>query len=489
MDPGPILFRTGCYLVRMKKQIIALVAAWGLSVPVSNAQVLLSDSLLLTFTVQELIDNGVGNATYPIEVHKLVYATTDPFGAATIASGAVVLPISQGCFHAMATYMHGTILHREEVPSRLSSEALVGYYLGGTGYVGVMPDYLGLGDSPGPHPYIHSATEASASIDLLRATREFCAAKDVLLNGQLFLTGYSQGGHACMATHKAIQELFPDEFQVTASAPCSGPYDVSGVQAGPMVSPDPYPAPYYLPYVVFSMGYVNPGLYNNINEVFKEPWATQLPPLFLGNNGSAAVDAIMPAAPSEILHDSVLQAFIADPDHYFRVALRDNDLYDWRPDDPVHMIYCESDSHVFYENSIVAFDAMQALGAPAVTAASAGAGFDHGDCAFPALLTAKAVFDALQGPCDWNGIDERHQMTWSAYPNPARDQIRLLASDGLAHATNWALHSTDGRMVANGNLRAVHGEALVNLPEVSQGLYMLRLSGDGADTSIRIVVE
>ena len=40
-------------------------------------------------------------------------------------------------------------------------------------------------------------------------------------NGQLFITGYSQGGYVAMATHLAMQAA---GMTVTASAPLSGPY-------------------------------------------------------------------------------------------------------------------------------------------------------------------------------------------------------------------------------------------------------------------------
>jgi hypothetical protein len=36
-----------------------------------------------------------------------------------------------------------------------------------------MPDYIGMGGSPGLHPYVHAASEATASIDMIRAAREF----------------------------------------------------------------------------------------------------------------------------------------------------------------------------------------------------------------------------------------------------------------------------------------------------------------------------
>tara|TARA_B100000963_G_scaffold321279_1_gene304410 strand:+ start:2975 stop:3127 length:153 start_codon:yes stop_codon:yes gene_type:complete len=42
---------------------------------------------------------------------------------------------------------------------------------------------------------------------MIRAAREFIAdSLNLIDNGQVFLTGYSQGGHACMATHKYIYE-------------------------------------------------------------------------------------------------------------------------------------------------------------------------------------------------------------------------------------------------------------------------------------------
>lgn len=475
------------YLCRMNLRY-ALIASLLATPLLSNAQVLLSETLLESYTQQQLVGLGVGNAQNDVEVYKLTYATVDPFGQPTVASGALVLPLTPNCYHPLAAYMHGTILNRQDVPSRLSGEIVVGYFLGGTGYVAVLPDYLGLGDSPGPHPYMHAASEASASIDMLRAAREFCASRNVMLNGQLFLTGYSQGGHSCMATHKMIQEQFPDEFTVTASAPCSGPHDVSGVQAEVITSPDPYPAPYYLPYVVFSYNYVY-DLVDDLSEVLREPYDVILPPLFEGNNGSGAVDAVMPNVPSLIMKEEVLQAFSEDPDHFFRVALRDNDLYAWVPTSPVRMAFCESDSHVSYQNSIVARDAMVGLGATNVQAVSAGAGFDHGDCAFPALLGSKNWFDTQRWPCSFNGVDERPALTFSVFPNPAHDRVRITVSDGLGHDLEWAMHAADGRLVAEGRVNAVYGEAFMDLPVAPAGLYVLQFRSEAGSGAVRLMLE
>lgn len=454
----------------------------------ANAQVLISDSLLASFSIDELSDQGIANADNAIEAYRLIYHTTDPFGQPTIASGAVIIPVGSSCTHAMASYMHGTILNKEDVPSRLNSEIVVAYYLGAFRYVAVLPDYLGLGDSPGPHPYMHAASEATACIDMLRAAREFCAQKSVALNDQLFLTGYSQGGHVCMATHKMIEEQFPDEFQVTASAPCSGPYDASGVQAEVIVAEEPYPAPYYLPYVLFSYKYVYPWLYDDVHEILVEPYATLLPPLFLGNNGSGVVDAVMPVVPNDILVGSMLQAFITDPQHPFREALRDNDLYDWTPASRVRMFYCDADEHVFYQNSMVALQAMLDNGASDVQAINAGAGLDHNGCAFPALLNAKGVFDALQAPCSGIGVPEIDKVTWSLWPNPASDRINLTASKDVLTKVPWNLWTMDGRLSASGTISSISGRASIDLDAQAAGAHVLELSSLQGPVRLRVDV-
>ena len=454
----------------------------------AHAQVLISDSLLLTYTQQDLIAEGVGGASYGVTVHRLIYNTVDPFGEPTIASGAVVLPTAAPCSLSLASYMHGTILDREDVPSRLSNECLVGYFLGGYGYVAALPDYLGLGDSPGQHPYMHAQSEATASIDMLRATREFCAQRGIGLNGQLFLVGYSQGGHTCMATHRMIESLYPEEFQVTASAPCSGPFDASGVQAAVITSDQPYPAPYYLPYVLLSYGRIYPGLFNEVSEVFDAPYDVLLPPLFEGNNGSGAVDDVMPDVPSEIIVDAVLEAFITEADHPFRVALRDNDVYDWTPVSPVRMIYCEADDHVSYRNSVVALDAMQANGATSVSAVSAGASFDHGSCAFPALFAAKAWFDELHTPCTDVGVNDMAEAGWKFWPQPCSDELWIQLPEHFRDGGDWSLYQSDGRVVRRGNYGVAEQQRL-DLSGVSAGTYHVELRSAAQRAFRTLVVE
>ncbi|MBK6776197.1 MAG: hypothetical protein IPG74_10285 [Flavobacteriales bacterium] len=452
----------------------------------TQAQVLISDSLINSMTVAELQAQGVGDADFDIDVYKVRYYTVDPQGQPTIASGAMVVP--QGiCYFPLACYHHGTIVEREAVPSRLSSEIIVGYFLGGSGYVSVLPDYVGLGDSQILHPYMHAATESAAALDLMRAAREFCGANGIQLNGQVFLAGYSQGGHASMATHKTIQEQFGGEFNVTANAPCSGPYQLSGVQAQAMIDTIPYPAPYYLPYIVYSYASIYPDLAAILPDVFQPPYDVLLPPLFDGTHSAGDIDAVMPTVPSQALQSAMLQAFSTDPQHPFRLALQENDNFDWAPQAPVWMFYCEGDGHVFYENTIAALQAMNANNAPNVLASSMGVTNDHGACALPALMAAKSWFDGLKGDCTWDGVSEAKATRWTVYPNPSSSGWTIECASAMDR-TDWQLTNAHGCVITGGTSSNLF---VFNIPTdgLPAGCYLLRLVSERSVQMTTVLVE
>src|SRR5690606_25458164 len=105
---------------------------------------------------------------------KIRYVTRDIRGDSTVASGALMMPEGTGCDSlSMISYAHGTVLEKEDVPSRYNQEAIIATLMASTGRIVVAPDYLGLGDNPGLHPYLHGESEATATIDLIRATSEF----------------------------------------------------------------------------------------------------------------------------------------------------------------------------------------------------------------------------------------------------------------------------------------------------------------------------
>ncbi len=332
---------------------------------------------------------------YEIEIYKVIYKTIDAAGEETQASGAVILPVNTSDLFPLCLYDHGTIVKREEVPSRESDEILLGIVYACAGYVASLPDYLGMGDSPGFHPYCHAATEASASIDILRASKNLCEEKQIQLNEQLFIFGYSQGGHAAMAATREIQENYADEFTVTASAPMSGPYDMSGAQTDFVLQDAPYGAPFYLPYLMFAYNEIYQ-MYASPSDFLIAPYDETLPPLFDGYHDGWEIDAVMPSVPKNIIRPEVLDDFMNNPENPFRIALQKNDLTGWTPSMQMVMYYCTADELVNHASALNAEAAFEANGSTTTSVFEPSPTSSHTDCAEPCFIYARILFDSLK---------------------------------------------------------------------------------------------
>lgn len=453
---------------------------------------IIEDSLMMTLTPQDIDDllaaNGIPSGILPLEyavdVHRIVYDTPDPNGNPTYASGLVFIPQEVECPMPMFTYLHGTKSLKTQTFYYFQDEWFLGAVMAASGYVASMPDYIGLGFSPGLHPYQHARSEATASIDLLRVARTICAQTEVELNGQLFITGYSQGGHATLATHRMIQEELSDEFTVTASAPGSGPYDMSGHQFDMVAEMEPYSVPGYLPYVILSYQSVYGGFFNDYSEIFVSPYDETLPPLFNGEYGFDAINAAMPEIPRLIINPDYEEAFFSDPEHPFLLALRDNDVYDWVPEAPVLFNYCSSDEEVTYLNTIFTVEHMTGLGANNIEAINRSDELGHYECANPSLLFSKIWFDGMVQWCPAGVDDANADLSIEIYPNPVTDGQLRLTNAGPVQVT---ITDLTGRELQRS--WATSSNAIIPLTFAGNGLYVVKVSNDKAQKVQRIVVQ
>jgi hypothetical protein len=334
---------------------------------------------------------------YNVRLYKVDYETITPLGARTVASGALLLPEDAGRSLPLVSYQHGTLTQTNSAPSSmdLTGEVTVGIGFATTGYAAAVPDYLGLGDSPGLHPYLHARSEATACVDMLRAVKTICATNGFPLTNQLFLCGYSQGGHSTMALQRELEAYHTNEFTITASAPMAGPYDLSGVTTDDFLNGVPNPNPYYFLCLL--------GAYQDVYHLAPDlagllapPYSATLPPLLNGNTDGSQINAAMPTNAVEILQTNFLAALRSNPRHPLRLALQENDLYRWRPVAPMRLYQCSGDMDVDPANSQIALDSFQALGDTQVQFFDPLPGADHDTCAQPSLLLAKAWFDSLR---------------------------------------------------------------------------------------------
>ncbi len=168
---------------------------------------------------------------YSIDAHKIVYNTIDTDGNPTPASGMMIVPADL-ISAPVLVLNHGTVTKRTDVASEKlieSFEGVMGILTAATGYIVILPDYLGFGESELNHPYIHAKSLATAIVDCMRGAGRLSADISIDWNGKLFLAGYSEGGYATLAAHREIEEFHSDEFNLTAVVPMAGPYDLRGM--------------------------------------------------------------------------------------------------------------------------------------------------------------------------------------------------------------------------------------------------------------------
>ena len=122
-------------------------------------------------TAQQVLNAFIPSAPvveYDLEMYSSTYETIDQFGNETVASGAIVLPVGQLETLPLVSFHHGTQVRRlSTYSSDDASFDLLTSWLGGTGYVSVFPDYLGLGVSELFHPYQINIPSATTIIDIL----------------------------------------------------------------------------------------------------------------------------------------------------------------------------------------------------------------------------------------------------------------------------------------------------------------------------------
>ena len=429
--------------------------------------------------------------------YKITYNTTDVFGEPTTASGLLSIPADTSQAYPMTAYMHGTVLTRTLVPSdEDTQERFLVYGLATNGYITVAPDYLGYGENDGFHPYVHADSESQSGRDMLLAAREFLRRENIPFNEQLFITGYSQGGHAAQALQRDLQlEPGDDDLVVTAGAHLSGPYSISEVMRVATLEAGRPTLPGFIVYTYVSYNNVY-GLYDSLQQAFVSPYVEVIDSfnreLIDGERFNAQLDTLLRQRDERLIdmfQDSIGQEIEDnDPDSPIIQALRDNDTYQWAPNAPTLLYYCTEDEQVPFENAILADSVMRALGSTSVVLESGGA-LDHGGCIRPAVTRTLNFFDsyAVRGPVSTRDR-QLYAPGFSVSPNPlpAGDQLRFR---GLPAGTfRYELLDLQGRRMIAGGVTDPTGIALSEA--LPAGIYLLRLTeADGRYLARRVVVR
>ena len=425
---------------------------------VVNTQTYIEEELAQIVTDMFSIDP----AQYGYWMYKITYETIDIHGNPHVATGTISYPrvdwpdVPDQAFPILS-YQHGTVIEKSDVTSVIG-EWILPAILTGAGYVYVEPDYLGLGDSEGMHPYQLKEPYGTAVVDMLRAVRYYAAFENdqFVVNDQLFLAGYSEGGYATMATHQIIERDYSDEFDITVSFPMAGAYSLSGIMTDVMLEQQPYGQPFYFPYILFAYLDSYPSI--GTVEQYLLPEYVFLADWFDGYHSSGEINDAMPEIPITIMKPEEVQYFEENTNHPLRVALQENDLWNWTPQAPIHMFHGEGDELVPYENSQMAYDQFLANGVQDVHLEPIPENFGgHSDVA------PWALFGAYQVSKDIQMINEKGDVNQDGNLN-ILDLVgiaNMILSGGASGGFDYTLWASDVNMDADINIQDI--VTLVNI--------------------------
>ncbi len=476
--------------IKMKKSCLSLLILLLITLSVQS-QKLESYQLIESYSPSDIADLIGLNVPYGVDLYKVRYNTADARGSEHVASGLLCIPqVGGGTILPMACYQHGTVAGREDVPSKLAGGFTLALVFSSFGYAVCAPDYVGLGDSPGIHPYVHAETEASAGVDMIYALQEIDNQDDnILLNDQLFITGYSQGGHAAMAAHRSFELEHADDFTVTGSAPMSGPYSLSEAMRDFTLGDDEYFTVAYLGWSTLSFIEAESDLFPDVElaDFFKpayiadvEAFRDETIDLWELNRRMIAELQVTEGKviPKKVFLDSVVDDLFNNPDNALAKALKRNDTYDWAPKAPTKLFYCMGDDQVTYKNALIAAAKMEENGSTSVEAVRKDTDsnlLDHGGCVLPATLDAIIWFNSLRGnlmiSTSVNDIDDTGNVSVTFTDNILTIDYAIGDHQGLEmNIINLSGISALNHMVSTG--RSTH-----DLSQLTKGIYIVTLKG------------
>ena len=312
--------------------------------------------------------------TKTVTGYSVEYSTSHPYNTGNItASGLLLIPSSSKPL-PLLVYHRGTLETKEAAPSlipdtmsamdpKLHDERITMIMLAMQGYIILAPDYTGYGSSNNiRHPYLHKKSVTQTSLDMFFSVTEAIKERGVLLNRDVHIMGYSQGGHGALAFAQGFQESNQIDFRMRSISAGSGPYDLSET-AKQLMSQD------YINRIntlLFLQAYSY--IYNwDLSTIVREKSHQE------AINSAFEYETIIESA--EKIPDKVKELFtpriIEDIKRKRNTSMQknfeENSVYRWVPDAPVFLFHTKDDIMVPYINMEIAYDFFSKNGSTPVT--------------------------------------------------------------------------------------------------------------------------
>lgn len=435
---------------------------------------------------QDIISFLTANSS-GLVAYKLTYYTPDYSGNLVKATGLVMYP-KVNFRLSTVLYCHPTTDTRNNVPSNLRDTAGFGFVLplsyALSGYIVAAPDYLGMGTGDGKHPYVNAKTEASASIDFMKAANAFLTSKSVKRYDENFITGYSQGGHAVMSVMKANKEKYGNLYDFEYAYPGAGPYDLSVTtfEKGIMAQ-NSYPNSAFLANVINSCQMLGYKQYqNSYTEIISPAYQQKYQQNVINETGGLTWG---PTVWREMFTPAFINAVTNNANHPLRQCLKDSDVYNWNNKTATTMGFASLDKTINPANAGKAKDIQRGyyswwdLAKYDIDVADLG-GFDHGTGAVTWLFASIYKFNTIRSGGFFN------EWAWLTGKNATQTnenfQLSYSKVDPVLSISSQALKGSE---VSIKKLNAEFSRPVQNsqteLKNLEKGVYLIKVKNNSGE--------
>ena len=327
--------------------------------------------------------------TDDVTVYKIVYKTVVNDQEIN-ASGLVCVPMNEGSYPVLS-FQNGTNTVNDYAPSMLPSDFSYQMIelIASTGYIVLLADYPGFGESASiPHPYLVKEPTVRSLVDMLYAVRELTekGLPGIKQLNEYYLLGYSQGGWATLALHKALELDYSSDFNLKGSACGAGPYDIFLLMEE-MLNETTYPMPVYLGYIGYA--YVAYNQFTNpLTDIFNVPYAGRISTLYNGLLTSSEINDQLTTSIPDLINPAFLEGFATAPEYAsVRNALENNSVHGWLSYKPLLLLHGADDTSVNPVSTENLYSEMISAGtSPGLCSKVIIPGADHSTGIVPAMM-------------------------------------------------------------------------------------------------------
>ena len=336
--------------------------------------------------------------SHPVDIYKVVYRT-EVNEKVINASGLVCVPSDKGDY-PLLSFQNGTNTVNDYSPSEYPGNPSYQFVevIAAMGYVLVIPDYPGFGESSDiPHPYLIKEPTVRSIVDMLFAVKEMDPEElpDLTIKDAVYLAGYSQGGWATLALHEALEKDYSGEFTLKGSVCGAGPYDLN-ILFGSMTGLSSYPMPVYIGYIINAYSEYDQ-FTNPVSDILKEPYASRLGNLYSGSLTSDQINKQLTTSIPGLFTDGFLSGFRSEAKYAsVRTSFARNSIAGWNTAVPLFLIHGGGDTSVDPLTTESIYNAMIQAGTSLQTCSKEIIpGLDHGDAVIPAMIKGLQFFMSL----------------------------------------------------------------------------------------------